>query len=312
MTSNLRAARALSLLALTACVPGACWNKPPERPPAAAAIREDFPATESTLSLLEPHGAQCAWAKLDAASQQRLAISTFEGDCRGGSISLSADRRHGAVWFDPATRSGVMFGGRVAFPEDDAPTGTGPRLFSVDMATGAAAAVPLPSGTRDVGFDPKGRLIALTVQELAETENAQELGFRSTEALVPRVQGDLEIDEGLLAKLARFAPQAKLVEGSDSWIRFGSGGTRFVLWEAGGELAASTGLAAFVDPGGNPVKPPGWPYTESDRLSYRWNGPYLLAAQDHAGTHPRLYRGGKLVWSSDTARAVTFWPRRRR
>ncbi|HEV3077627.1 MAG TPA: hypothetical protein VHB47_24620 [Thermoanaerobaculia bacterium] len=111
----------------------------------------------------------------------------------------------------------------------------------------------------------------------------------------------------LLLGLASLAQAA--CEGG--WIRFGSGGTRLVVWEDGAELAYSTGLAAFIDPAGNPVKPAGWPYTENDRISYRWQGGYLLAAQDHVGTHPRLFRDGKPVWTSDTARAVTFLPRMR-
>lgn len=116
----------------------------------------------------------------------------------------------------------------------------------------------------------------------------------------------------MLARLARFAPQADRARSDQGWIRFGSGGTRFVLWEVSGDFTHSTGLAAFVDRAGNPVKPPGWPFTEKDLLSYVWNGAYLLAAQDQAGSHPRLYRDGNLVWSSDAANAVTFWPRHKR
>ncbi|HVT60676.1 MAG TPA: hypothetical protein VHR45_20050 [Thermoanaerobaculia bacterium] len=95
MTSSLRgAAWGIALLALAA------FKQEPARPPraSAGASREDFPATGSTLSLLEPRGATCVWAKYDAVSQQRLAISTFQGDCRGGRIALSADQKQGAVW----------------------------------------------------------------------------------------------------------------------------------------------------------------------------------------------------------------------
>ncbi|HVT60369.1 MAG TPA: hypothetical protein VHR45_18495 [Thermoanaerobaculia bacterium] len=60
------------------------------------------------------------------------------------------------------------------------------------------------------------------------------------------------------------------------------------------------------------MKPPGWPYTEKELVSYAWNGAYLLAAWQYRGSRARLYRGGELVWSSDTAHAVTFWPQRRR
>jgi hypothetical protein len=370
-------ALAIALLALAACAPAAGSDEPPPQqrgalPAVGAAGREDFPATDSTLSLLEPHGARCAWVKLDAASGRRRELSTFAGGCRGGRIALAADGMRGAVWFDPAARSSTLVG-QGAFPEAEAPAGSGPRLFAVELATGAAAAVPLPAGTRDLGFDSRGRMIALTVQELtaAETDKgqalvdgktvklepaaegvpvlvhafvfhggadggwqrretanstdgwdlalgvlalraAQDLAFRSAEVLAKHVQGDDENDQALLAKLAGFAPQAHPAPNESGWIRFGAGATRFVLWEASGEFAYATGLAAFVDAGGNPVKPPAWPYTENDVLSYVWNGPYLLAAEDFVGSHPRLYRDGRLVWSSDAARAVTFWPRRPR
>ena len=36
--------------------------------------------------------------------------------------------------------------------------------------------------------------------------------------------------------------------------------------------------------------------------------PYLLVAEGYNGARPRLYRDGKLVWSSSTALATTFWP----
>ncbi len=136
---------------------------------------------------------------------------------------------------------------------------------------------------------------------------AQNLAFRSTEALQPQVQGDRESDGALVAKLALFAPQVHPSEWA-GWIRFGSKATRFMVCEITGDYAYSTGLAAFVDAAGNPVKPSAWPFTEKDLVNYTWKGLYLLAAEGWTGAHPRLYRKGELVWSSDTAQAVTFWP----
>lgn len=138
---------------------------------------------------------------------------------------------------------------------------------------------------------------------------ARGLGFRSAETLVPRVQGDEENDGALLAQLARFAPQvAALGREAGGWIRLGRGDTRFVLWEERGEFGYSTGLAAFVDRDANPHPPAQWPFGEKIRICYRWNGPYLLAAEGYSGARPRLYRNGKLAWSSSTAQATTFWP----
>ncbi len=138
---------------------------------------------------------------------------------------------------------------------------------------------------------------------------AGHLAFRSAEVLVSQVQGDGESAPEILAGLARFAPQAKPSD-SSGWVRFGSGDTWLEIWEVSGEFAHTTGLAAFLDRERKPVKPPGWPFTGKDFVSYTWRGPYLLAAEADSGARPRLYRGGKLVWSSDSARTVTFWPRR--
>jgi len=355
--------RALPVLALAA------WLSTEPRPAPAVGARRDFIATDSTLSLLEPSGARCVWAKLDAVTHQRLAIATLDGDCRGGEIALSVDQKRGLVWFDPRATGASLSRHGGAFPEARPPAGARPRLFAVDLDTGTATSRPLPPGTSDLGFDPQGRMIALTIQEPTPAESekgevlvdgvavklepaaagvrvlvhafaftggawkrfetassttgwndaegvtaltaAQDLAFRSAEVLVARVQGDREVDQALLEKLAGFAPQARPTD-QDGWIRFGSGDTRFVLWEVSGELTASTGLAAFVDATGRPVKPASWPYTEKDLVTYRWNGEYLLATLGSLGSHPRLYRRGKLAWSSDAAQAVTFWPQPRR
>lgn len=371
---------------------------------AAVATRDAFTLGDSTLSLLAPEGAGCAWVELDVVSGRRRALASFAGDCRGGKLALSADERRGAAWFDPAARSrSSVLGPPQAFPEAPAPAGARPRLFAVELATGAATAVPVPPGLRDLGFDPRGRLIALTVQPLSEAEiergvavvdgapfelaphtaprpgqqdeqgatnakdangqqgamgeqgvedeqgvpilahalafehgawrrietarstdgwdlalgvlaldAAQRLGFRSAEVLLPRVQGDDETDAAVLARLARYAPRVRPGPSGGAWIRFGAGATRFEVWEDGGDFAYSTGLAAFLEnPFGEPRAPAGWPMTANDLASYTWRGDYLLAATEGIGSHPRLYRGGRPVWASDTARTVTFWPRRR-
>jgi hypothetical protein len=169
MSNRWCAKRAVSFLALVSFALAGCRSEPAASPPASAAVpREDFRVTDSTLSLLEPHGARCVWAKLDAASRKRLAIATFEGDCRGGRIALAVDQKRGAVWFDPAATSAALFGVTTAFREADAPGGIRPRLFAVDLGAGSTTSVPLPSGALDLGFDPQGRIVALTVQEPTE------------------------------------------------------------------------------------------------------------------------------------------------
>ena len=44
-------------------------------------------------------------------------------------------------------------------------------------------------------------------------------------------------------------------------------------------------------------------------ISLRARGPYLLVSLADSGAHPRMYKGRKLVWSSETARGVTLWPK---
>jgi hypothetical protein len=357
---------ARSALEVTAFLGLAAWTvnaRVSAAPRAPAASADELREPDSILSLLEPRGTRCVWTRLDPVTQKHSAIATLGGDCRGGKIALSHDQQHGAIWFDPAATSTPPLDDGGAFPAEPAAPAVRPRLFEVDLRTGRRRSLPLPSGVRDLGFDTRGRLIALTVQQLTavkidalqvdvdgavmklepapdgiavvvhalafeagswkriETANsteggalalgvtaldaAQGLAFRSAERLAPHIQGDAEIDVDLLSKLARFAARA---EAGASWIRFGSGSIRLEVWEAGGELAYSTGLAAFLDAAGNPLRPPGWPYSARDVVSYSWNGSYLLVAEGVIGTHPRLYHDGKRVWSSDTARAVTFWP----
>ena len=48
---------------------------------------------------------------------------------------------------------------------------------------------------------------------------------------------------------------------------------------------------------------------EKDLVSLQARGSFLLVSLADSGGHPRLYRGRKLVWSAETARAVTFWPK---
>ncbi|MET0404711.1 MAG: hypothetical protein ABW123_20010, partial [Cystobacter sp.] len=75
-----------------------------------------------------------------------------------------------------------------------------------------------------------------------------------------------------------------------------------------GEEALSTGLLRRVDK--QRVLPlPGFPLRPNDLASLQTRGAFLLLSLADSGAHPFLYRGGRAVWSSETARAVTFWPR---
>lgn len=340
--------------------------KPAAPPPAPAATpRQDFPATESTLSLLEPASGHCEWLKQDPLGEGRL-IATFEGDCLGGEVALSRDGKRGAVRFNPNSTHGTSLG-TPAFPEPIVAKGMKDRLFEVDLAAGTTRAVPVPTEGGDFvdfGFDSKGRLIALTLRRPTTEETragelrvagtavnleeakgegevavgvafsyeggawkqvelklttegtdvslgiralrvADDLGYRSIDALESRVQGDNEVQNAVLDALRAYAPQLNETDGS--WIRLGYAGHKVDVWEVNSEIPFSTGLIAFIEKNA-PVKPANYPYTEADVVAIRTRGQYLLVAQDEVGAHPRMYRGTQHVWGSDTARAVTFWP----
>jgi hypothetical protein len=53
---------------------------------------------------------------------------------------------------------------------------------------------------------------------------------------------------------------------------------------------------------------PGFPLRPTDLASVQTRGAFLLLSLADSGAHPHLYRGARLVWSSESARAVTFWP----
>lgn len=131
------------------------------------------------------------------------------------------------------------------------------------------------------------------------------LGPRSVELSSGHVQGDAA-EPKEAAALKRLAPKQAGPEDGE-WIFVGAGGARVYVWEITAEFAYTTGLVATGTP---PQVLPNLGFTDGDLVSLRTSGTYLLVTASGVGTHPRLYElpEGKLVFSSDTARAVTFWP----
>lgn len=131
------------------------------------------------------------------------------------------------------------------------------------------------------------------------------LGPRSVELTSGHVQGDAA-EPKEAAALKKLAPKQAGPEDGE-WIFVGAGGARVYVWEITAEFAYTTGLVATGTP---PQVLPKLGFTDGDLVSLRPSGTYLLVTASGVGTHPRLYAlpEGKLVFSSDTARAVTFWP----
>lgn len=131
------------------------------------------------------------------------------------------------------------------------------------------------------------------------------MGPRSVELSSGHAQGDVA-EPKEAAALKKLAPKKAGPEDGE-WIFIGAGGARVYAWEISGEFAYTTGLVATGTP---PQVLAKLGFTDGDLVSLRTSGKYLLVTAANVGTHPRLYAlpEGKLVFSSDTARAVTFWP----
>lgn len=139
-----------------------------------------------------------------------------------------------------------------------------------------------------------------------ELEAFRRFGPRSADLAASHAQGDVA-EDAVLPALMTLAPKDA---GADDgqWIFLGAGGARIYVWEISGEFAHSTGLIALGTPGPKPLPKLG--FTDGDLVAVRTSGAHLLITGSHVGTHPRLYElpAGKLIFSSDSARAATFWP----
>jgi hypothetical protein len=127
------------------------------------------------------------------------------------------------------------------------------------------------------------------------------LGPRSVDLASAHAQGDAADLKALEALTPKGAG-----EEDGSWIFLGAGGARLYVWEMRSEFAYTTGLLAGAD-----AKPlPKLGFTDGDLVAVRTSAAHVLVSAADVGTHPRLYQypSAKLLFSSDTARAVTFWP----
>ncbi|MGZ3458597.1 MAG: hypothetical protein ACXU86_08840, partial [Archangium sp.] len=153
----------LTSLLLVPAAPGHAQEERPARPQPAALAPT---VTGSALSLLEPSGNGCEWARLEPLSSARRVITKLAVDCQGGGTALSRDGQRGAVRF---WRGGVSAPvvGRPTFPEHFPSPAFRDRLFLVDVATGGAEELPLPPSGEliEFGFDAGGRLLGLTLQK---------------------------------------------------------------------------------------------------------------------------------------------------
>jgi hypothetical protein len=331
-----------------------------ESPAPTTPVAPDFPATDATVSLLEPAGGKCAWVKQEPLSSKRRVLATLAASCQGGSTALSRDGKRGAVRFWRGAVS-MPIVGRPTFPEPFPSQAFRDRLFLVDLVTGTVEELPLPPEGEliEYGFDPGGRLLGLCLEGAAPAQEGaktveldgagrqlelgrrasplkahafaflggkwlrmeskdssdglgtaalglrKDLGERSIRALDPRFEGKELEDDAVLDSLYELSPEKP--EGQ--WMELRSGAYALAIWGTpfGGDTLA-TGLIRRLDRG-KALALPSYPYRPNDMISLRTRGPFLLVSLADSGAHPRLYRGQKLVWSSESARAVTLWPK---
>src|SRR5579863_4571439 len=124
----------------------------------------------TALSLFVPATGRCVWEQIDLPSLRGRTLMSFPGDCRGARLALSIDQRHAAVWFDTSTANRSHAGTEGTFKEPEELAVGASRFFVVDQGEEAPRTIDLPAQTADVGFDPTGRLVALTIQPLTEAE----------------------------------------------------------------------------------------------------------------------------------------------
>ena len=133
----------------------------------------------------------------------------------------------------------------------------------------------------------------------------KQLGTRSNRVLDPRFKPEELSNDTVLEQLYKSTPE----QPDGEWAGLKRGGFSLAIWGTPfGEEMLSTGLVRRVERG--LVMPlPSLGTSANDLITFQARGPFLLVSLADSGGHPRLYRGRKLVWSSESARAVTLWPK---
>lgn len=136
---------------------------------------------------------------------------------------------------------------------------------------------------------------------------ATDVGVKSDKLLDSHSETDT-FDDATQKQLDKFKPAKAKTEDDGAWTGVEFNGHTVYVWQVSGEFAHNTGLAVTK---AGPLPELG--FTDGDLAAYSSNGSLLLISKSDVGTHARLYSfpDVKLVFRSDTARTVTFWPKPR-
>ena len=151
------------------------------------------------------------------------------------------------------------------------------------------------------------REVKVTTPRTGTTELVlrKSLGERSNHLLNPRFTPEAVESDRVLDQLQPLTPE----QPEGEWSQLRKASHLLVFWGTPfGDEVLATGLLRRVEKG-KAYPLPSLPLQANDLVGLQGRGPFLLVSLADSGGHPRLYRGRKLVWSSESARAVTFWPR---
>ena len=147
-------------------------------------------------------------------------------------------------------------------------------------------------------------------------ESDQAATLQSSEILSGTIAGTAVTDAGILQKLNADLSE-EFDRSSGSWGKIAeSEEFEVVVWFITGaaeeqETTYATGHVRFLNKKTSDVKnPPGMVLSAKDQASFQIYDRYLLVTEATSGMQPRMYDliKGSLVWSSDLAQGVTFWP----
>jgi hypothetical protein len=136
-------------------------------------------------------------------------------------------------------------------------------------------------------------------------DSFKDLSPRTTELLSPHPSGGKAAEGALAERLKTYAPKLATREGE--WLQLEPS---VLVWMVSIEFVFATGKVVFDD-GSKFIEPPNLGFTDGDLIAPMVQGNYLLVAQSDTGRYPRVYdiKERTLLFSSDTARAVVFWPK---
>ncbi|HEY5934419.1 MAG TPA: hypothetical protein VIU61_07290, partial [Kofleriaceae bacterium] len=240
--------------------------------------------------------------------ERQIRERAFEVELAGGAVKPvalpAADRAHELAY----AASGTLY----LFSVEELPKATGKvsvrgtLLDFTDLGEGIPAAA-LAFKRTTTGWELASVTRTTTGWDYAAgwgaAPEARGLGPRSFELLDSHADTSEISDRTTKAALDAIA---KPNDDRDGWLQVVPG---LYAWQITGEFSYTTGRIAWGT--GHTVKLlPELGFSAGELVAIRTRGTFLLVAGAHAGAYPRLYdlQTKKLVFQSETARAVTFWP----